>query len=252
MEHKDDNYFEGSINFWPSFADISMMTIMIFIILFFAQFMMFNLEAFQLTQIGKKQKEIECRIKRSIEDTMGPEMLNELMFTQTFREQRISFSTGILFESGRATLQPNGIAILGIVGKVLVEASRDTIFESIQVEGHTDDVPVKPGSEISDNWELASLRATQVVRFFDQNVGLNPVMIPMSAVGFSQYKPTVTYEEFLDKGNAAHAEALNDHNVKVEQWRDHNRRVELKIYYNGNRWIGDNPDFVPCNNRQTE
>jgi chemotaxis protein MotB len=66
----------------------------------------------------------------------------------------------LLFESGQATLQPQGEPLLEEVGQLLnVDQSHP-----ITVEGHTDDVPIAT-AEFPSNWELSTARATTVVRF---------------------------------------------------------------------------------------
>jgi chemotaxis protein MotB len=66
----------------------------------------------------------------------------------------------LLFESGQATLQPQGEPLLEEVGQLLnVDRSHP-----ITVEGHTDNVPIAT-AEFPSNWELSTARATTVVRF---------------------------------------------------------------------------------------
>jgi chemotaxis protein MotB len=66
----------------------------------------------------------------------------------------------LLFDSGQATLQPQGEPLLEEVGQLLnVDQSHP-----ITVEGHTDDVPIAT-AEFPSNWELSTARATTVVRF---------------------------------------------------------------------------------------
>jgi chemotaxis protein MotB len=66
----------------------------------------------------------------------------------------------LLFNSGQATLQPQGEPLLEEVGQLLnVDRSHP-----ITVEGHTDNVPIAT-AEFPSNWELSTARATTVVRF---------------------------------------------------------------------------------------
>ena len=55
----------------------------------------------------------------------------------------------------------------------------------LQIEGHTDSLPVKKGQEFKDNWELSSQRALSVLRFFIKQ-GLKPKRLSASAYGSFQ------------------------------------------------------------------
>jgi chemotaxis protein MotB len=66
----------------------------------------------------------------------------------------------LLFDSGQATLQPEGMPLLEEVAQLLnVDKSHP-----ITVEGHTDNVPIAT-AQFPSNWELSTARATTVVRF---------------------------------------------------------------------------------------
>lgn len=59
------------------------------------------------------------------------------------------------------------------------------IPNEINIEGHTDDVPIN-SSQIVSNWDLSALRAVAVVRAFEL-FGIAPQR--MAAMGFSYHKP---------------------------------------------------------------
>jgi chemotaxis protein MotB len=66
----------------------------------------------------------------------------------------------ILFDSGKATLKPAGIKVLQQIGDILKSA----VDKNIQVEGHTDNVPINT-PQYPSNWELSTARATTVLHF---------------------------------------------------------------------------------------
>ena len=75
----------------------------------------------------------------------------------------------------------------------------------LQVDGHTDDIPIRAG-RFADNWDLSTERALSVVRFLvDQGVPANR----LAATGYGEFQP-------LDPGNNDDA-------------RRRNRRIEMKI-----------------------
>jgi chemotaxis protein MotB len=79
------------------------------------------------------------------------------------------------------------------------------IDDAIQVEGHTDNLPIAT-SQFPSNWELSSARAGSVVRFFiDHEVAPKR----LSAAGYSEFHPVATNE--------------------TAEGRSRNRRVTLMI-----------------------
>lgn len=72
----------------------------------------------------------------------------------------VSLSEKLLFASGSTSVAENGKKALTQLGQAL---NADTTLQ-ILVEGHTDDVPMKPAPNLQDNWDLSVLRATSIVR----------------------------------------------------------------------------------------
>ncbi len=95
----------------------------------------------------------------------------------------IDISDKLLFRSGSYDINDRANEVLGKVATVL-KNQPDIEF---MVEGHTDNVAVKPGSALIDNWDLSVKRATAVVRVLQNKYGLNPTK--MAAAGRSEYMP---------------------------------------------------------------
>lgn len=91
----------------------------------------------------------------------------------------------ILFDSGKADIKPGGLEVLRRVGGILKGAAD----KNIQVEGHTDNVPISPRLKdiFPSNWELSTARATNVLRFLQDSAGIDGSRL--SATGFGQYRP---------------------------------------------------------------
>jgi len=77
----------------------------------------------------------------------------------------------------------------------------------LQVDGHTDNIPISSSRDFANNWELSQARALSVVLYLAGDVGFPPGRL--SANGFGEYQP-------LDPANTAAARAQN-------------RRIELKF-----------------------
>lgn len=89
----------------------------------------------------------------------------------------------ILFDSGKAELTDGSKEILDKINTLI-----STMPNSIQIEGHTDNVPIS-NSQYEDNLELSSARAASVVRYFTNNK--NQSSARFSAVGCGDSKPRV-------------------------------------------------------------
>lgn len=58
----------------------------------------------------------------------------------------------------------------------------------IRIEGHTDDVPIRT-SRFASNWELSTARASAVVAFLVESLGIAPARL--SAAGYGEFHPRV-------------------------------------------------------------
>jgi chemotaxis protein MotB len=105
----------------------------------------------------------------------------------------VELATDVLFGSGKAALSPEGEAAVREVAAILATMP-DRRF---QVEGHTDDVPIRTAA-FPSNWELASARALTVVQTLVDG-GMKPAQV--SAASYSQYAPLVANDS--DAGRAA-------------------------------------------------
>ncbi|MGV6838776.1 MAG: peptidoglycan -binding protein [Planktomarina sp.] len=123
---------------------------------------------------------------------------------------RFVFSSEILFPPGQADLSTAGKAeiakIVDLLNGVITEIPPQ-IDWVLQVDGHTDNIPLSSGRAFANNWELSQARALSVVLYLAEDLGFPPGRL--SANGFGEYQP-------LDPANTAAARAQN-------------RRIELKF-----------------------
>ena len=121
---------------------------------------------------------------------------------------RFVFQSEVLFAQGAASLGPEGEEKLGqlavALNQIAAEIPED-IDWILQVEGHTDDIPVRAG-RFADNWDLSTERALSVVRFLDES-GLPANRL--AAAGYGEFQP-------LDDAGSDEA-------------RRRNRRIEMKL-----------------------
>ena len=134
----------------------------------------------------------------------------------------IDFDTrGIVISLGSHALFSSGGATLGRDGKLIAEEIKDELkFHSdnyslvIDVEGHTDDVPIH-SSMFPSNWELSSSRAASVVRIFTEGDISEKVV---RAVGHADSYPLVPNRDSVTG-------IPNYENMAT------NRRVDVIIHY---------------------
>lgn len=126
----------------------------------------------------KKRNEIYAQFVARLQD-----MIDAGQLTVTIRNGRIviELPDNVLFDSGHAQLNNAGRQALTQVAGILTQF-QDRRF---QVEGHTDDKPIKSALYPS-NWELSSARALSVVHLLIE-AGMNPSNI--SAAGFGEFHP---------------------------------------------------------------
>ena len=126
---------------------------------------------------------------------------------------RISLSGAILFESGSAEFVPDAKPVLDKISKILDNYDKNVI----EVEGHTDNVPIVSPGKYEYNDVLSMYRALNVADYIRDASSLNPAHIKSSGRG--EYMPVA------DNSTA--------------EGRSLNRRVEIKIY---NSYNSDLPD----------
>jgi chemotaxis protein MotB len=105
---------------------------------------------------------------------------NELIVEQEGEWIKIRVKADTLFPAGGWEISDEMMDLLEELAMVI-----RPIPNEINVEGHTDDVPIKSALVVS-NWDLSALRAVAVVRAFEL-FGIAPQR--MAAMGYSYHKP---------------------------------------------------------------
>ena len=150
----------------------------------------------QIEAETQKRNEIYARFVRELQ-----KMIDGGQLTVSIEQGRIviNLPDNVLFASGSATVNSEGQTALKQIAGV-ISAFSDRRF---QVEGHTDNVPIK-SARFPSNWELSTARALSVVHLMVE-AGVAPGNV--SAAGFGEFHPR----------------AEND----TEEGRALNRRIEI-------------------------
>jgi chemotaxis protein MotB len=121
---------------------------------------------------------------------------------------RFVFQSEVFFDTGQATLLPEGRAELDTVASALTDLDKQIPSEIawvLRVDGHTDVRPIN-SPVFKSNWELSSARAISVVQYL---ISLGVPAQRLVAAGFAEFQP-------LDTAN-------------TEEAFKRNRRIELKL-----------------------
>jgi chemotaxis protein MotB len=121
---------------------------------------------------------------------------------------RFVFQSEVFFDSGQATLLPEGQNELNTVAQALIDLDKQIPAEIawvLRVDGHTDVRPIN-SPVFKSNWELSSARAISVVQYL---ISLGVPAQRLVAAGFAEFQPLDT---------AASEDAYR-----------RNRRIELKL-----------------------
>lgn len=87
------------------------------------------------------------------------------------------------FASGSAELSEGARALLAEIAAPLSE-----LPHPVRIEGHTDDTPIR-NPRFRSNWELSTARATQVIAYLQNELGLSAARL--SAAGYGEFHPRV-------------------------------------------------------------
>jgi len=140
----------------------------------------------ELESILNKQDSIVNALRKTVAQALLGFQDNGLSVDIRNGKVYVSLEERLLFATGSTTVDPQGVSALKELAKVL-EKNPDI---NVLIEGHTDDVPFRPGSVIKDNWELSVLRATAIVRILLDNSKVDPKRL--TAAGRGEFLPLDT------------------------------------------------------------
>ncbi|CAH1385276.1 flagellar motor protein MotD [Candidatus Nitrotoga sp. M5] len=133
--------------------------------------------------VEQRQKAMQD-IAKKINQVMDALVKNgQVSVMETNRGVAVEINASALFKEGDATLQGGAINTLIAVAKVL-----KPVDLAIEVEGHTDDIPIS-NPLFPSNWELSSARASSVVRLF---IGQGLMPKYLKAIGSAANYPVMS------------------------------------------------------------
>lgn len=98
----------------------------------------------------------------------------------------VSMENKLLFNSGSWSVGTEGRKAVRQLGTVLADNPEIAVL----IEGHTDNTPFKKTSQIDNNWDLSTKRATAIVNILQENSTIKPDNL--TAAGRGEYAPIAT------------------------------------------------------------
>ena len=151
-----------------------------------------------ITEARPTLKDAKAEIEKEVEAEAQQENV-EIIESEDGLTIRIKDNA--VFASGKADIKADILPLLNKIGGVLAR-----LPNPIEIEGHTDDLPIKNEEFPSNHW-LSSARALGVLDVFQNEVGIGAER--MTAIGHGEFKPLL--------------------NNDSEEHRAANRRVEIKV-----------------------
>ena len=132
-------------------------------------------------EAARRERERMEVLARDLTATLMPLVKSgQVRVTQNARGIGIELNASVLFAQGEAVLQGEAREVLGQVAGLLKNAP-----QRIEVEGHTDNLPIT-NERYASNWELSAVRAASVVRLFIEH-GVQDARL--SAIGHGATRP---------------------------------------------------------------
>lgn len=149
----------------------------------------------------EESEEIAEKVSEALEEA---QLEKEVDIEITSQFVQLTLNGALLFDSGSVELKRESEPLLKQIGIILKRYAPSTI----EIEGHTDTVPMRGGIKYSNNDELSSGRALSVFNYFKDNADIDMSLIKHSGRG--EYQPVA--DNSTPEGRAL------------------NRRVEIRIY----------------------
>ena len=157
-----------------------------------------------ISELEEEKMKLSEKMAEKMEEALSESMMEDKIDVE-FNSNCVilSLNGAFLFDSGQAELREEAKPVLNKIG-VLLSKYADSIIE---IEGHTDSVPLN-GGRYENNDVLSSYRALTVFNYLKENAAIDPGIMKHSGRG--EYLPIA--------------------DNSTPEGRAKNRRVEIKIY----------------------
>ncbi len=152
------------------------------------------------------RKELEV-IEDAVEEFKARNQVDlDIEVSADVRGVMITLPDSALFDPAKANIKEDALIILSFMYELLMQEA--FVEREIQIEGHTDNVPINT-PQFPSNWVLSAIRANNVLNYFIDDKKMSPDRF--SIAGYGEYRPVDSNE--------------------TPEGRAKNRRVDIVVLY---------------------
>ena len=135
-----------------------------------------------LVEVKSKSDSLNMVLQNNLTRSLSKEELKEVDVQVLKGVVYISLADNMLYKSGSYEINDRASETLSKIAKII----KDYKDYDVLIEGNTDNVPIKK-TNIRNNWDLSTLRASSVVQALQNDYGVDPKRL--TAGGRGEYNP---------------------------------------------------------------
>ena len=145
-----------------------------------------------LVEVKSKSDSLNMVLTNNLTRSLSNEELKEVDVQVLKGVVYISLADNMLYKSGSYEINSRAAQTLSKIAKII----KDYKDYDVLVEGNTDNVPIKK-TNIRNNWDLSTLRASSVVQALQNDYGVDPKRL--TAGGRGEYNPIASNDTEVGK-----------------------------------------------------
>ena len=145
-----------------------------------------------LVEVKSKSDSLNMVLTNNLTRSLSKEELKEVDVQVLKGVVYISLADNMLYKSGSYEINSRAAETLSKIAKII----KDYKDYDVLVEGNTDNVPIKK-TNIRNNWDLSTLRASSVVQALQNDYGVDPKRL--TAGGRGEYNPIASNDTEVGK-----------------------------------------------------
>ena len=145
-----------------------------------------------LVEVKSKSDSLNMVLTNNLTRSLSQDELKEVDVQVLKGVVYISLADNMLYKSGSYEINSRAAQTLSKIAKII----KDYKDYDVLIEGNTDNVPIKK-TNIRNNWDLSTLRASSVVQALQNDYGVDPKRL--TAGGRGEYNPVASNDTEVGK-----------------------------------------------------
>ena len=145
-----------------------------------------------LVEVKSKSDSLNMVLTNNLTRSLSKEELKEVDVQVLKGVVYISLADNMLYKSGSYEINARAAETLSKIAKII----KDYKDYDVLIEGNTDNVPIKK-TNVRNNWDLSTLRASSVVQALQNDYGVDPKRL--TAGGRGEYNPVASNDTEVGK-----------------------------------------------------